>query len=141
MQRKKEKEARRKQHPACGVVWDPSKRRKPEAPAAAKPSRPLSLPWSSTGSLIHVWQPARAAVLGLLAGSHSTALPRHPLLACTHCSDLPELFVDWEGLLRIYKELRSHFSSQAPRANTDVNLSVNRQALEGREGLKTPNND
>lgn len=56
-------------------------------------------------------------------------------------ADLPELFVDWERLLLIYEELRSYFSSQAPSANTNVNLSVNRQALEGREGLKTRNND
>lgn len=114
------KEGRKKQGTACGVAWGSES--SSESPAGSTGA--LSL----CGSQPRLWQ-GRTAVLGLLAHSHSTALPRHPLLPCTRCCPT---FPAWERLLRIYEEFRSYFSSQAPRANTTVNLSVNRQALEGR---------
>lgn len=142
-----EEEEKRSPQEAGQCLWScvgATKPRKAEAVAAAKPSWLLSLPWSSTGAVIHVWQPAQALASQDCCAGFISRFPQHcpPQASSPPLHMLPpDLPERWERLLGIYKELHPYFSSQAPRANTNVNLSVNRQALEGREGLKTPNND
>lgn len=91
------------------------------------------LPWSPTLALIHAWQPAQAfASRNCYCGVHVQVPMVLPSL--TNPCGPPTFPSTWERLLGTYKELFSHFNSQAHDENTSMSGSLYKQAGTGGGG-------